>query len=407
MSACSGRGATDGSGGKDVAATVNGKNITLKEVDQSISQQVGGQLDKLSTLDLANARLQALQALIQTEALYQRAEKENLLPKDDEVTQAINARKQQARMTEEEWQRRLSESGETEQSLREKAKKDLAIQKLIEKSSGKITIRDNEVDAFYNNNKERFVSPRGIGLSAIVADPRDSAGQYPDDAKSEQEAKNKIESIYAMLKGGTVDFADMARNRSEDPSLVRGGDLGFAAEDELRQNRFPPELIANFFGPMPVGGITQPVRFEDGRYFIFKLTDRRLQPESQTLETAGVRDQIKDLLLNARQKILSDALGVVAMNEAKIENVLAQNMLNDPSTLGGLQPVSAGTSSTPGAAASPSATAAAPAATPSATARPAATAAPKPSVTQTPRPAATQKPATGQGATAAPSPQHR
>lgn len=377
LAACDSGKGTEGGGGTDaaVAAKVNGKNITLKEVDQSISQQTSGQLDKLAPLELANARLQALQGLVQTEALYQRAEKESLLPKDEEVAQAINDRKQQARMTEEEWQRRLTESGETEESLRDKVRKEMAIQNLIKKNVGKITIRDGEVEEFYNANKERFVSPRGVGLSAIVVDPRDSAGQYPDDAKSEQEAKNKIESIYSLLKSGTVDFAEVARGRSEDPSLVRNGDLGFATEEELRQNRFPQDLVSNFFGSLPVGGITQPIRFEDGRFFIFKLTERRMQSEAQNLDSPGVRDQIKELLINARQKILSDALGVVAMNEAKIENFLAQNMLNDPSMLGGMQPVVPGGVQSPAATpaatteASP-ATAASPSASPAATTSP-------------------------------------
>lgn len=388
LAACESGGNTGGGGGNDaaVAAKVNGKNITLKEVDQSISQQTNGQLDKLAPLELANARLQALQGLVQTEALYQRAEKENLLPKDEEVAQAINDRKQQARLTEEEWQSRLKEGGETEETLREKVRKEIAIQNLIKKNVGKITIRDGEVEEFYNANKERFVNPRGVGLSAIVVDPRDSAGQYPDDAKNEQEAKNKVESIYSLLKSGTVDFAEVARSRSEDPSIIRGGDLGFATEEELRQNRFPQAMISEFFGSMPVGGITQPVRFEDGRFFIFKLTERRLQSEAQNLDSPGVRDQIKDLLINARQKILSDALGVVAMNEAKIENFLAQNMLNDPSMLGGMQPVVPGgggqsTAATPAAAttgatpaattgATPAATTASPSASPAAAASP-------------------------------------
>jgi len=369
---------TDGKGAQAdsaSAATVNGKPIPLKEVDKAISLQVSGQLDKLSPLELANARIQALQSLIQTEALFQRAERDKLLPSDEEVTQAINTRKQQARMTEEEWQRRLKESGEDEQSLREKARRELAIQKLVEKTVGNISIRDGEVEDFYNKNKERFVSQRGVGLSAIIVDPRDSGGQLPNDAKSEQEAKTKIDGIYSQLKTGTVDFADVARTQSEDPSLARGGDLGFATEEQLRQNRFPQELISGFFGSTPVGGITPPVRFEDGRYYIFKLTNRRLQSENQNLDSRGVRDEIKELLIQQRQKILTDALGVVVMNEAKIENSLAQSMLNDPNMLGGMQPVSGVGVTPPPGAASPSATAT-PAASPAATATPAATSTP-------------------------------
>lgn len=371
FAACNNGKSAGGGGNKDtaVAATVNGKNISLKDVDQSISQQTGGQQAKLSPLELANARLQSLQGLIQEEVLFQRAEKEKLLPRDEEVAQEISARKQQARLTEEEWQRRLGEGGETEQSLRDKIRRDLAIQKLLDKTVGQISIRENEVVDFFNTNSEKFVTPRGVSLSAIVADPLDGGGQYQEDARSEAEAQSKINSIHAQLKSGTADFASIARARSEDPSAARGGDLGFATEDQLRQLRIPQEVVSSLFGSMQPGGFTNPVRLEDGRYSIFKLTDRRLQSEKQTIDSPGVKDQIKDLLISARQRILNNALGVVAMNEAKIENHIAQNMLTDPSLLGGMQPISPGlpTGQTTGQA-TPAASAPSPASSPAASA---------------------------------------
>jgi parvulin-like peptidyl-prolyl isomerase len=363
----------NGTANTSAAATVNGKTITLSEVDTIITQQAGDQLKNMSPLEMATARIQALDGLIQQEVLFQRAEKENLLPKDEEITQAINAKKQEMTLTEEEYQKMLKESGQTEDQLRTVARKQLAIQKLLEKTVSNVTVRDNEVESFYNANKDRFVSPRGVAISAIFSDPRDGAGQYQDDAKSELEAKTKIDSIYQQLRNG-ADFAEVARRRSEDQTLLRSGDMGFWDEARLRQAGVPQEVVASLFGSMQPGDITNPLRLEDSRFVIIKLTDRRLQSEPQTLETPGVRDQIKKALVNERQRVLGEALRVVAMNEAKIENYLAQNMLKDPSTLGGLQPITppaGGTTSTPAstpaAAASP-AGAASPAASPAATA---------------------------------------
>lgn len=363
LAACNrdGNAKTDGA---DVAATVNGKNITLSEVDKIISQQSKGQQqqEKISPLERATARLQILDDLIQREVLFQRADKEKLLPTDDEVTQAISGQKRQNNMTEEEYQNFLKESGQTEQSLRETARKSLAVQKLLDKTVSNITIKDSEVDDFYGNNKERFVTPRGVALSVIVSDPTDSTGQYQDDAKSDLEAKSKIDNIYAQLKGG-ADFAEVARQRSEDASLARGGDFGFWDEARLKQGGIPQEVVSNLFSAMKSGDITNPFRLPDGRYIILKLTDRRLQPENLTLDSPGVRDQIKQALVSERQKFLSEALRVVAMNEAKVENYLAQNMLKDPSMLGGTQPVAGNPTSTP---------AASPASKPAAAASPAA-----------------------------------
>ncbi|WP_352432066.1 SurA N-terminal domain-containing protein [Pyrinomonas sp.] len=331
-----------------VAATVNGKEIMLSEVDRIISQQTGGQQAQLSPLELAAARLQVLDGLIQQEVLFQRAEKENLLPSEDEITQAISAEKLQRNLTEEEFQRMLRESGQTEQALRETVRKQLAIQKLQDKVIGKITISDREVEDFYNNNKQQFVNARGVGLANIVVDPQDNG--YQDDAKNDAEAKLKIDEIYQRLKTGNADFATVARARSEDPSNVRGGDIGFATEEQLKQAGFPADLINKFFNSMQVGDITPPIRFPNGRWYIFKLTDKRLQTENLTLDSPGVRDQIKNALINQRRTLLNAALLEVAMNEAKIVNHLARNMLSSPNNLSGIRPA-------PAASPSPQATA--------------------------------------------------
>lgn len=370
FAACSSTGSTGGAsssgGATDVAATVNGKNIMLSEVDRLINQQFQGQQSKLSPLQLAQTRLQALETLIQKEVLFQRAEKEGLLPKDDEVTQLLTDLKQQSGMTEEQFQQRLKEQGQTVEMLRDEARKSKAIEKLQNQVNAKITIRDEEVQDFYNNNKQSFVNPRGVGLANIVVDPMDNGGQ--DDAKNETEAKVKIDNIYAQLKSG-ADFATVARARSEDQSNLQGGDVGFASEDQLKQAGFPQTLIDQFFGPMQVGSFTAPVQF-NRRFYIFKLQSKQLQTENLTFESPGVRQQITQALTKQRQDILNAALLDVAMNEAKIVNKLAADMLASPEKMSGLR------QATPGATASPAAGPAA-SATPQATASPAATASPK------------------------------
>lgn len=333
--------ASDGAAGaKDtaVAAIVNGKNIMLSEVDKMLNQQAGGQQSQLSPLQLAAARLQVLDGLIQQEVLFQRADKEKLLPSEDEITQEINSRKQQSRMTDEDYAKMLHDTNQTEQALRDIARKDIAVRRLQEKTVGKISISDKEVEDFYNNNKQQFVNARGIGLADIVVDPKDNGAT--DDAKSDVEAKSKIDVIYQRLKSG-ADFATVARERSEDPSNLRGGDIGFATEDQLKSTGFPPELIGRFFTSMQVGDVTAPLKFGNGAWYIFKLTQRQLQNENLTIDSPGVRDQIKDALLNQRKQLLNAALLSVALNETKVENNLALNMLNSPSNLSGLRPAPA------------------------------------------------------------------
>ena len=366
--ACSGAG---GGEAKDntIAATVNGRNIMLKEVERALTQQAGANVTKLSPLELAQARLQVLGNLIQREVLFQRADREKVLPTEDQINNVINQQKQQSGMTSEDFEKGLREQNISMETLREEARKNLAITNLQEKYSGKISISDKEVEDFYNNNRQQFINARGVALAMIMVDPTDNSTQsITDDAKNEAEAKLKIDSVYQRLQG-KADFATVARAKSEDVNtLARGGDIGFATEEDLKNNSFPPELVARLFGPMQVGDYTEPIRFNSGKWYIFKVAEKRLQTENLTLESPGVRQQITQGLTNERKRILNAALLEVAMNEAKINNNLAAQMLNNPGNLG-LRPAASGSTSEPAAAQTPAPTqapAASPASSPAA-----------------------------------------
>ena len=369
FSACSSDGGSEAGKDNTVAATVNGKPIMSAEVERQISLQTQGNQAKLSQLQMAQARLGVLDKLVQREVLFQRAEKEKLLPTEDQINSAINQQKQQSGMTDEDFAKNLKEQSLTMDVLKEEARKDLAISSLQDKYAGKISISDREVEEYYNNNRQQFINARGVALAMIMVDPADNSAQgiTNSDAKNETEAKLKIEGIYQQLKSG-ADFATVARAKSEDAnSLARGGDIGFAGEDDLKQTGFPPDLISKLFGPMQVGSFTDPVHFPSGRWYIFKLEEKRLQTENLTLESPGVRQQITQALIKTRNEILNTALVEVALSEAKIVNSLAASMLNNPSNLG-LRPAAPDAAQKPATSPTPAASTAPKAATPAASA---------------------------------------
>jgi parvulin-like peptidyl-prolyl isomerase len=218
------------------------------------------------------------------------------------------------------------------------------------KYMGSVSISDRQVEDYYLKNKQAFTIGRGVELAHIVVDPGDNGGQ--DDAKSEAEAKLKIDNIYQQLKGG--DFAEVAYARSEDQSRERGGDIGFATQDQLKQAGFPDAVVTSLFGPMQVGNYTEPVQF-NGRWFIFKLKRKQLETENRTLESPGVRQEITEALRSQHQQLLNNVLLEVALREAKIVNKLASTMLETPGNLG-LRPASPGavtTTPAPAATAAP------------------------------------------------------
>lgn len=332
-----GCGASSEKAGGETAATVNGKPIKMEEVERLIKAQYRGEEKKLSELELAQVRLQALEELIKREVMFQKAQKENLVPSDDEVTAELNKRKTESGLSQEEFEKRLKEANETEASLRESIKKELAIQKLNDKITGKIeSPKDSEIQKFFETNRELFKAKRGAQLGVIVIDPEKTSEQ--DTTTNLLEAQQKAKEVGERLLRG-ADFATVAQEVSEDPQTAfRGGDWRYFTESELKQT-FGDAIADYIMNKMKVGEIIPQTIPLEGKLLIVKLQFRREKDEDQTLETPGVRQQIADFLVNARKQLLAQAYMVIAMNEAKIENFLAKKLVENPNELSGARPV--------------------------------------------------------------------
>ncbi len=333
--------APGGSGGdpNTIAASVNGKAIKLEEVERVIKQQGQGQEAKLSPLELAKARLQVVEGLVQQEVMFQKAEKEGTVPSEEDVTAEFNKQRTASGLSQEAFDKQMKEAGVTDVALRDTIKRGLAIQKLTDKITGKIEPpKDSEIEAFYTGNPEAFVKKKGVKLAAIIIDPSDSG--EGDTTKNEQEAVLRANEILGQIRQG-IDFATIAREKSEDQSRLQGGDLGYASEDELKQS-FSPQTAAVLMDPkIPIG---QTVNAQSqGKYFILKIQERSDKDENLTLESPGMRQKVTDSLITARKELLAASYQTMAMNEAKIENFLAKKVVDNPNELSGARPAGSAT----------------------------------------------------------------
>lgn len=335
--ACSG-GVSSGSASNEIAARVNGKDISFEEVERAVKREAQGQDARMSPLELAAARLQVLQNLIEQEVMFQKAEKEGVVPPDEEIVVEVNKRKVASGLSAEEFDRQMKQAGYDEKSLRERIKKELAIQKLVEKVTGRIEPpKDTEIEEFFKSNPEMFVRKRGVRLAAIVIDPRDT-GQG-DTTRNAAEADQRLLEVREKVQQPASDFAALAREYSEHGSKLQGGDLGYLSEEDLKNNY--PQLAAGFMSPeFTPGRITAPINIE-GRAYIFKLLEKIEKDENLTLESPNVRPQINQLLVDNRKQLLAASYQAIAMNEAKIENFLAQKVVANPNELSGARPAGA------------------------------------------------------------------
>jgi hypothetical protein len=78
-----------------------------------------------------------------------------------------------------------------------------------------------------------------------------------------------------------------------------------------------------------------------GKLYILKLQERVDRDEALTLDSPGVRQQVTDQLVNSRKQLLSASYQAIAMNEARVENYLAKQVVDNPNELSGARPAPA------------------------------------------------------------------
>jgi len=209
----------------NVVATVNGKKITEKQLDQYMKY-----VQSRTKQDISHDKKQVLNELINRELLMAQVKKQKV-DKDPELNYAIK-----------------------QQTI------DFYIRTMLGKSDIAKPIPDDVIKKVYDE-RVKGQKLKEYKLSHIVT-------------KSEQDAKNAI----AKLDAG-ADFSDVAKKLSVGPTASRGGELGWLGAAQL--NNMP--AIAQAVADLKKGKYTkQPLKSENG-WHVIKLEDTR-EEEPPSLE---------------------------------------------------------------------------------------------------------------------------
>ncbi|HLK47502.1 MAG TPA: peptidylprolyl isomerase [Bryobacteraceae bacterium] len=310
----------------NVAAIVNNHPITYAELDKTYQSQYPQPVEGSSEDQVMMQKLDVLSSLINSELLLQRAEKLGLTAVDADVDTEFN--KMKAPYTKEEFERQLAARKMTVDDLKSQLRRQLTIDKLINKEiTSHITITDADVANFYNANKASFnLAEPQVHMAQILVTPNPDPNirnLKNSKAQNDTEAKTKILDIDARLKRGD-DFAMLAQNYSEDPNTApNGGDMGFVPESALE--RANPEL-RKMVVSLPPGAVSGPIHSQEG-YRILKVISK--EPAGQReLNDPRVQQSIRETLMNRKDSLLKAAYYEVQRNSAKIENYLALNVSN-------------------------------------------------------------------------------
>ncbi len=221
-----------------VLATVDGKDITVGDVDQA-----AGDLDpQFARLPADQRRLAALAALIDIKAMAGEAVKEKLDQSDDFKKRMAFLR---------------------DRALHNEYFKDAVVDK----------ISDADVRARYD--KEIAAMPPQVEVRArhILV-----------------KTKEEAEAVIKKLEGGAK-FEDLAKASSTDGTASNGGDLGYFSEGQM-----VPEFEKAAFALKPGEYTKEPVQTQFG-FHVIQLEDRRTK---QPPAFDQVKDQIRSIIMRER-----------------------------------------------------------------------------------------------------------
>ncbi len=165
------------------------------------------------------------------------------------------------------------------------------ISKDLEGQFKKITVSDDDVKKYYEDNKEYRTAHI---LYRLRAEPT------PDEVKA---AYEQTMAIYAQLQKTPDDFAKMANKYSQTSAAPVGGDLGFQPP-----TRLAPEYFEAIKG-QKAGFISKPTRSQMGYHIIKVLGVKSFEQIDKNLYKKIIYDKKRDALMDEYFKGL--AQGVV------------------------------------------------------------------------------------------------
>ena len=276
--------------GAQKVVTFDGGEVTKGEVDEALdqfAQQSGAGEIPPDSPQYQAALQQVMPQLVGLEIAQAYAQENDITVTQKDVDEEIETIKdqivEQARSQnpdigrEEAFEEALSQANFTEEQLRQDIKDQLPVQKVQEEVAGDTEPSEDEIQAFYDENKDlQFATPEQRCISHILFN---------------KDQKQKAEDVKQQLKDDG-DFAKLAKEFSQDPgSKEKGGELGCQGKGS-----FVPAFEDAAFS-VDEGEVVGPVETEFG-YHLIKVTETR---PAETAPLEEVEPQIREQLAQQQQ----------------------------------------------------------------------------------------------------------
>lgn len=298
----------DAQNSENVVAVVNGNEISREAFDQQLEaqmQQYQAQGMEIDEDQRSAIEEQLLDQLVARELLLQDGEERGIAPDEDDIEAQLEQIRSQFPSED-----AFEEALEQQNLTLEEIESDIAEQMIIEEILESDVLSDSDIgeDAareFYDENPDLFETPPQVRASHILV----LTQNLEEDEQAE--AREKIETVQDELEAGG-DFAELAREYSDDGTAEDGGDLGFFSEGQM-----VPEFEEVAFD-LDVGETSDIVETQFG-YHIIQKTDER---ESGTQDFEEAQGQIEEFLGQQEQQELFETYVDALREEAEIETFL-------------------------------------------------------------------------------------
>ena len=268
-----------------LVAVVNDDVITLHELHKKMKEMTGidpGMLRERNQRQYDDARRMVLDRLIEDRIALEKIREIGIDVKDDEVDDAIERIKRDNHWSRTELESTLREKGLTWEEYRQNVREDLQRYKLVNfEVKSRIIIRDEQIEAYYEEHKDRFQRKPGVELATIFL-----LRENPGDGGEHAGLERKAAILTQQLREGS-DFAELARKHSDGPGAEEGGYLG-----RFDPHQLEPE-IRKVIEQTPEGAVSDPIIKPNGVQII-KVLDKG---GTGVMPLEKVRDAIYRILL--------------------------------------------------------------------------------------------------------------
>ncbi len=271
-------------------AVVNEDVITLSEVNEAgkaVFQRVAEQVPPSQLADtLKEARKTVIEQLIEKKLLLQHAKLVGVTVSAEDVKRAQMRLLERNNTSMEQFQAELDRMNMKEEQYLENLHDQILSSKLVNyEVRSKIVIPEEKILDYYDNHYTEQVEAGGYYILQIGFT---FEGKAEDIEKSKEIAEQQAARVHSIAVGGK-DFKELAREYSDLPSGVDGGDLGSFQEDEMAP------YMRDAVTSLKPGEISQVVTGPDS-YMFFKLMSSQEGAIVTKVPYESVKEEIHNTL---------------------------------------------------------------------------------------------------------------